>query len=174
VSLFGADPCAKTNLTVRHHRTTSTTTTSTTTSSSSSIESLLPYPSPTGCAGLAALGGDGATYVTADGIAYQLYCGIIPLPIFYNARSGDASIVNCLSSCDLDPDCGAAYLLNEICYYSETPESYQAADDPEAILAIRAGSPYPYQSLSSSSSSESSTISSSSMEVPPIYPDVTT
>jgi len=74
----------------------------------------------------------------------------------------------------LDPDCGAAYLLNEICYYSETPESYQAADDPEAILAIRAGSPYPYQSLSSSSSSESSTVSSSSMEVPPIYPDVTT
>ena len=113
----------------------------TSTTSSSSTESLLPYPSPTGCAGLAALGGDGATYVTADGIAYQLYCGIVPLPIFYNASSGDTSIVNCLSSCDLDPDCGAAYLLNEICYYSETPESYQAADDPETILAIRAGSP---------------------------------
>lgn len=169
------DPCAKTNLTVRRNSTTSTTTTTTTSStSSSSTESLLPYPSPTGCAGLAALGGDGATYVTADGIAYQLYCGIIPLPVFYNARSGDASIVNCLSSCDLDPDCGAAYLLNEICYYSETPESYQAADDPETILAIRASSPDPYPDLLSFSSSESSTVSSSSTEVPPIYPDVTT
>ena len=116
------------------------------------------------------------TYVTTSGVAYQLYCGIVPLPIFYNARSGDASIVNCLSSCDLDPDCGAAYLLNEICYYSETPQSYEAADDPETILAIRASSPDPYPDLSSSSSSESSTISSSSssVEVPPIYADTTT
>lgn len=114
--------------------------------------------------------------MTTDGVAYQLYCGIVPLPIFYSARSGDSSIVNCLSSCDLDPDCGAAYLLNEICYYSETPQSYQQADDPETILAIRASSPDPYPDLSSSSSSSSSTIvsSSSSTEVPPIYPDVTT
>lgn len=112
--------------------------------------------------------------MTADGIAYQLYCGIVPLPIFYNARSGDASIVNCLSSCDLDPGCGAAYLLDEICYYSETPQSYEAADDPETILAIRASSPDPYPDVSLSSSSESSTLSSSSTEVPPIYPDVTT
>jgi hypothetical protein len=113
--------------------------------------------------------------MTLDRIAYQLYCGIVPLPIFYNARSGDASIVNCLSSCDLDPECGAAHLLNEICYYSETPQSYQQADDPETILAIRASSPDPYPDLSLSSSSSSSTVSSSSStEVPPIYPDVTT
>lgn len=152
-----------------------TTTTSTSSSSrsisslASSTESLLPYPSPTGCAGLVALGGDGATYVTTNGIAYQLYCGVVPLPIFYNARSGDTSIINCLSSCDLDPECGAAYLINEICYYSETPESYQAGD-PETILAIRASSPNPYPDLSSSLSSSSS----SSVEVPPIYPVTTT
>jgi len=113
--------------------------------------------------------------VTTDGVVYTLYCGIVPLPIFYVARSGDASIVNCLSSCDLDPDCAAAYLINEICYYSATPESYQTADDPETILAIRAAAPDPYPDLPSSSSSSSSTISSSSssVEVPPIYPDVT-
>lgn len=160
----------KTKLTGNHLRTT-TTTTSTSSSSSlaSSTESFLPYPSPTGCAGLATLGGDGATYVTSSGVAYQLYCGIVPLPIFYNARSGDASIINCLSSCDLDPECGAAYLINEICYYSETPESYQAGD-PETILATRASSPDPYPDLSSSSSSSSS----SSVEIPPVYPVTTT
>lgn len=165
-----------TKLTGDHCRTTTTSTSSSSSSSSSassnlasSTESLLPYPSPTGCAGLAALGGDGATYVTTNGIAYQLYCGIVPLPIFYNARSGDASIINCLSSCDLDPECGAAYFINEICYYSETPESYQAGD-PETILAIRASSPDLYPDLSSSSSSSSS----SSVEVPPVYPVTTT
>lgn len=62
----------------------------------------------TGCAGLVALGGNGAVYTTSSGVLYTLYCGILPLPVFYNARSGDASIVNCLSSCDIDPECGAS------------------------------------------------------------------
>lgn len=161
-----------------YHWTTTTSTTSTTstttTTSTSSTESLQPYPSPTGCAGLAALGGDGATYTTAKGVVYTFYCGIVPLPIFYSARSGDADIANCLSTCDFDPQCGATYLINEICYYSETPESYESGD-PEMVLAIRVSAPNPYPDLSSSSSSESSTIStsSSSVEVPPIYPITT-
>lgn len=125
------------------------------------------------CTGLVALGGDGATHTTSSGVLYTLYCGIVPLPVFYNARSGDASIVNCLSSCDIDPECGASYLINEICYYSEAPTSYEFADDPETILALRAASPNPYPDQSSSSSTETSTSTSSSVEVPPIYPVTT-
>ena len=123
-----------------------------------------------------AFGGDGATYTTNNSVVYQLYCGIVPLPIFYDARAGDASIADCLPDCDSDPDCGASYVINEICYYSETPDSYEQSDYPEAVLALRAASPDPYPDLSSSSSSDSSVISSSSssVEVPPIYPDVTT
>ena len=123
-----------------------------------------------------AFGGIGATYVTNNSMPYQLYCGIVPLPIFYDARAGDSSIADCLQDCDADPDCGASYLINEICYYSETPESYEQSDDPEVVLALRATSPNPYPDLSSSSSSGISTVSSSSssIEVPPIYPDVTT
>jgi hypothetical protein len=127
-------------------------------------------PSPTGCAGLAAYGGDGATYTTTSGILYTLYCGLVPLPIFYDARSGDADIVNCLSSCDIDPECGAAYLIQQVCYYSESPTSYETGDDPETVLAVRAASPDPYPDLSSSSSIETSIATSSSVEVPPIYP----
>jgi hypothetical protein len=164
----------KTYLTVRHCRTTTPSTTATTPDSSTG--SLQPNPSPTSCAGVAAFGGEGATYNTNNSVAYQLYCGIVPLPIFYNARSGDASIADCLPDCDSDPDCGASYLINEICYYSETPDSYEQSDDPEVVLAIRATSPDSYPDLPSSSSSDSSitSSSSSSVEVPPIYPDVTT
>jgi len=161
----------KVRLTIHHRRTATTLATPDT-----STQNVQPLPSPAGCSGLAALGGDRATYVTSNGVAYQLYCGIVPLPIFYDARAGDADIVNCLSDCDLDPDCGASYLINEICYYSENPESYEQSDDPEAVLALRAASPDPYPDLSSSSGSDSSTtsFSSSSVEVPPIYPDVAT
>jgi hypothetical protein len=83
----------------------------TTTTSISNTESLQPSPSSTGCAGLVAYGGNGTTYTTTSGVLYTLYCGPVPLPISYDARSGDADIVNCLSSCDIDPDCGAAYLI---------------------------------------------------------------
>jgi hypothetical protein len=134
----------------------------------------LASPSPTGCAGLMSYGGNGATYTTTSGILYTLYCGLVPLPIFYDARSGDADIVNCLSSCDIYPECGAAYLIQQVCYYSESPTSYETGDDPDTVLAVRAASPDPYPDLSSSSSVETSTATSSSVEVPPIYPDVTT
>jgi hypothetical protein len=130
----------------------------------------LASSSPTGCAGLVSYGGDGATYTTTSGILYTLYCGLVPLPIFYDARSGDADIVNCLSSCDIDPECGAAYLIQQVCYYSESPTSYETGDDPDTVLAVRAASPDPYPDLSSSSSVETSTATSSSVEVPPIYP----
>jgi len=116
----------------------------TTETSSSSVEVLIPYPSPTSCAGLASLGGNGATYITPRGVTYTLYCGILPLPIFYDARQGDDNIVNCLADCDAEPLCAAAYVLYETCYYNEQPESYQASDDPEAVLAIRAVAPDPY------------------------------
>jgi hypothetical protein len=136
--------------------------------------SVSPYPSSTGCAGLASYGGNGATYTTTSGVLYTLYCGLVPLPIFYDARAGDADIVDCLSSCDIDPDCGAAYLIQQVCYYSETPTSLETGDDPETVLAVRAASPDPYPDLSSSSSIDPSTATSSSVEVPPIYPYVTT
>jgi hypothetical protein len=132
------------------------------TSSSSSIEVALP--SPTGCAGLASFGGDGATYTTPNGVVYTLYCGIASTPIFYGVREEDAtSILECLADCDVDPDCGAALLLNAICYYSEQPTDYGLTDDENAILAVRAAqNPYPDETTTSSSTVSSS----SSSEVP--------
>jgi hypothetical protein len=133
------------------------------TSSSSSIEVALP--SPTGCAGLATFGGNGAPYTTPNGIFYTLYCGISSTPTFYGIRDGDAtSILVCLADCDVDTKCGAAFLLDAKCYYSEKPTDYEVADDPEAILAVRAAqNQYPDETttlsstVSSSSSSESAT-----------------
>jgi hypothetical protein len=95
---------------------------------------------------------------------YTLYCGIASVPTFYGVREEDAtSILDCLADCDLDPDCGAAFLLYEICRYSEQPTSYGASDYSEAVLAVRAAAPV------------STTVSSSSSsDVPPIYENPTT
>jgi hypothetical protein len=137
-------------------------------SSSSSIE--VTIPSPTGCAGLTTFGGDGALYTTPNGVVYTLYCGISSTPTFYGVKDGDAtSILECLADCDVDPECGAAYLSNAICYYSEQPTSTGPADDSNAILAVRAAqNPYPdgtttsSSTVSSSSSSEVATIDNGS------------
>jgi hypothetical protein len=103
---------------------------------------------------------------------YTLYCGIASVPIFYGVREQDAtSLLDCLVDCDLDPDCGAAFLLNAVCYYSEQPTSYGATDDPEAVLAVRAA-PASYPDAMTTSSS--TIASSSSSEVPPIYENPTT
>jgi hypothetical protein len=94
------------------------------------------------------------------------------LPIFYNAREGDASVINCLADCDVDPECAASYLVYETCYYNYQPTSYETSDDPEAVLAVRAAAPDPYPDENTTSSN---TISSSSgIEVPPIYEAPTT
>ena len=95
---------------------------------------------------------------------YTLYCGIASTPIFYGVREEDAtSILECLADCDVDPDCGAALLLNAICYYSEQPTDYGRTDDENAILAVRtAQNSYPDETTTSSSTVSSS----SSSEVP--------
>lgn len=116
----------------------------TTATTSSSIEIQVPYPSPTSCAGLASLGGNGAPYITPNGVTYTFYCGLLPLPLSFDNRYEDGSIVDCLSDCDANPLCLAAYLINESCFYSEEIDSYEASDDPEAVLAIRNAAPEPY------------------------------
>jgi hypothetical protein len=109
------------------------------------------------------LGGDGASYATPNGIAYTLYCGISSTPTPYGDREGNATfILECLADCDVDTKCEAAFLLNAKCYYSEKPTDYGVADDPEAILAVRA-SPNPY--LDETTTSSSTVSSSSSSEV---------
>jgi hypothetical protein len=98
---------------------------------------------------------------------YTLYCGIASLPIPYGVKEKDVtSILECLADCDADPE------FNPICYYSETPTSYGPTDDPEAVLAVRAGAPDPY--LDGTTSSSSTISSSSSSEVPPVYEGSTT
>lgn len=97
---------------------------------------------------------------------YTLYCGIASVPIFYGVKEQDVTtITECLADCDVDPDCGAAFLVNAVCYYSEQPTSYGPTDDPEAILAVRAAAPDPYPDA---------TTSSTSSELPPIYEVPTT
>jgi hypothetical protein len=104
---------------------------------------------------------------------YTLYCGIASLPIPYGVKEEDVtSILECLADCDADPECGAALFIDPICYYSETPTSYGPTDDPEVVLAVRAGAPDPY--LDGTTSSSSTISSSSSSEVPPVYEGSTT
>lgn len=95
---------------------------------------------------------------------YTLYCSIASLPIFYGVKEEDVtSILECLADCDADPDCGASLLVGATCYYSETPTSYGPTDDPEEVLAVKAGAPDPY--LDGTTSSSSTISSSSSSEV---------
>jgi hypothetical protein len=104
---------------------------------------------------------------------YTLYCGIASLPIPYGVKEKDVtSILECLADCDADSECGAALFIDPICYYSETPTSYGPTDDPEVVLAVRAGAPDPY--LDGTTSSSSTISSSSSSEVPPVYEGSTT
>jgi hypothetical protein len=107
------------------------------------------------------LGGDGAPYTTPNGIAYTLYCGVLSRPTPYGSREENAtSVLECLADCDVDTKCEAAFLLNAKCYYSKKPTDYDIADDPEAILAVRATqSPYPDETTTSSSTVSSSSTS---------------